>query len=257
MNANQTVTTQHTLVYLSTAACAERNAANKSEIDAGLSLPVAPNADMQRKEAQQATYAKQQMQLGSDKRAFWKLLDPTLDTDKEHVVIEGGHVYLNTVHSQGYSHYSPRSLKGWKLIFNTMYGNSDQKSWIVVGDRVKLGLNAKQLAKAKEHIDTWKARNAAKAAARNNEVAKQLRYKQFITVPEQNALLQRITGSSFVSEYGTIDFTVQADGQLKYKYDTFTQEQWVAVCDLRDEQNTAMKALKASFTSATTTSAGA
>ncbi len=242
MNAN------HTQVSKSSAECAAHNLQCAAEIELGLSLPWEPTQAILDAEAREAKQKAAGLKVAADKLAVLRMIDPAVTEATQNKVC-GVNARIERVESRG-SRWSSGNHAGWRLVLGSLFGKVGvDKQLLVIGDGTTLGLNDKQLAKAKAHIASLQAHDKRVEDMQGRELAKCLRYKALYA--SDKALIGAICQTSYVSEYGQMDFAVNADGSITYKYETFTVPQWREIVALRDAQAAAMKALKESFKPAT------
>lgn len=158
----------------------------------------------------------------------------------------------------GSSRWSRGYVSGYWLIIGSRYsyGRQDNKKRVKIGDGKVLGINAKQLAKAKVALAEVKAVEDRKNAMRNAKESDEERTKAFIAAnPEFCKLVGRSYYCSGETYYGhggrpntyTTAFIYTVEGRVKIGCETFTVAQWTEIYNLRNSQAVAMKSLKDSF----------
>jgi len=244
---------QFTVVSESSKACTAHNEANKAMIDMGLEFPWKPSDRIITQELNEAK--------ANEARALRAKQESIVATEVSAVNPTNVPVRVESVYS-GSSNWSSGHHSGWKMIIGSGYGSDANKTWMAIGEGTRLCITAKQLEKAKAKIAQVAAVNAAEAARRNAKQTVEQRTAAFINAnPAFCALVGHTSfnsgetvswGSGRNTRYSyQTAFLVNEDGSVKIGGETFTVAQWTEIYNLRAAQAEAMKALKASFATAT------
>lgn len=250
-------------VNQSTAECAAHNAGQAEAIALGLVEAWKPSAARLAQEAKEAAEAAVRLKRFAAKvgilKAIWDALpeavracylDPTTPEGQPPKSWTGD-AFLKTTNPRWDSvtlEAYRRSVGSWKnefAYYRVVVGGYGDKSILKLNK--DLSATRDQLAKVAAKVAEHHARRLCKNEAQNAKVRAEKRYRDFVGKPEGKALVGRIAGTTYVSDYGTSGFAVCPDGRLTYNGETFAAEQWAAVCDLRDKHAAELKALKASF----------
>lgn len=224
----------------SSAECAAHNERNKVEIELGLIEAIEPSEQILAAEAKAREQEKAGLKIAQDTLTVFRMLDPNFKEGQRE--IQGVEVSIEMTYTGG-SSYSRGYHTGWKMFIGGRY--DDNKKWMVIGDGKELGLNTKQLAKAKDHLETVKSVTLARETRNKENNAAYLRREAWLKIEENQKLAQVILNTTYVSTSDKI--AVNADGTITVQYDTFTFAQWELVAVLKLEQRAAMDALKATF----------
>jgi hypothetical protein len=221
---------------------AEYNANNKEAIELGLIEAWEVSAAVLEQEKKAAKEQAEAEELAVKKTAVLARLG-----SRDGKTVSGVEVEIAPLMTGGDSWRSGYQT-GWKLWIGRRY--SDNKKWAKIGDGVKLFITDAQvrtvLTKVAE-VGTIQNARTERENKQNNDLA---RYQAFVATPEGLDLVKGLTNSNYVSDYGTSNLTVNANGTLTYNYETFTVAQWQEIVALRRAQAVAMKALKETFAAA-------
>lgn len=236
-------------VQKSSAECAAHNLNIKAEIDLGLSEAWEPSEQILAAEAAEAARKAAGFKLAADKLEVLKRLDPNTDGNR----VMGVSVYINAIYT-GASNWSSGRHTGWKLEFNNTW--SDDYTWLKIGDGVTLGINAKQLEKAKAKLDAIVVANRVKSIKASQKLSEQARTEAFI---KNNPRFCELAGHNYHNSGETLyygspkrahyqtAFLVTEDESVRIGSETYSVAQWLEIFELREAQRRAMNALKASF----------
>lgn len=227
-------------VHKSSKACKEHNDSHREYIDAGLEEALEPNDNILRNEKREEELAA----LRLKKLEILKSIDANSDGRNVHgIPVE----FVETYSVE--STWPVGRHSGWKLIIGESYRKISEgfTAKITVGDGIALILSFAQKQKINNAIAKISEAYRLQAEKQDGEQQTKMRYAMVFGNAEFKQLIGRITGYSYVSEYGTTSFQVEADGRWMYKGERFSIEQWIKIIDLRDKQHEEMKALKATF----------
>ena len=240
----------------SSADCAARNLAVKSEIYLGLSEPWEPSDNILKQEAKVEAERKAGVQLFQgvlgmfqaiyaalpvNVREIYKEPKTAADIEKEYcgyrmnvaAKIDGfihDNVNIESVTSGGYSSHH----QYWKLVV----GGYGDKKWCKLGEQFTI--SEKQLKKAVECIVERFNMNVADAGRRVEQDQASKRRAAFVAAEPD------FCRTFDLSTYSD-KFHVAVDGKVTIGWETFTVDQWRQIAILRNAQKAAMSALKESF----------
>jgi hypothetical protein len=242
---------QFTVVSESSKACAAHNEANKAMIDMGLEFPWKPSDHIILQEQNEAK-ANEAIALRAKQEAI--VAAEVSSVNPTNVPVRIKSVYSNS------SSWSRGRHSGWKMIIGSGYGSDANKTWMAIGEGTRLCITAKQLEKAKAKIAQVASVNAVVEARNNAKQTAEQRTKAFIAANPEFVNLTGFTsfcsGESYYSRWDKrthfpTAMLVTEDGSVKIGGETFTVAQWTEIYNLRAAQGAALKALKASFATAT------
>jgi hypothetical protein len=242
-------------VQKSSAECAERNLTVQAEIDLGLSEAWEPSDSILAQEAE----AKKREEAGFKLAASKK--EVLISVGCNNHVADGSRygsagdvkVEIDEVRTSG-GRFSMGYISGWRLYIGDRYG-SEKGSWVGIGDGATLGINTKQLEKAKakiaeeqSRINTKKAERAVKQNAEQRTAAFIAANLEFCKMAGHSSFNDGVTiyGHDRRAYYQTA-FIFNEDGTVKIGGETLTVAQWTEIFNLRASQAAAMKSLKESF----------
>lgn len=236
-------------VSKSTADCAAYNKLNADAIAVGILEAVEPDERTLQQEQREEAQRKAGLQIAASKLAVLQMLDPNVTKEGDSVC--GVSVRIEEVRS-GYS-YSSGNSKGWKLHIGGRWSNN--KRWMAIGDGATLGLNTKQLAKAKTILAEVKSLEDKRNAASQAVTSDKMRTEAFVKLnPDFCKLVGEsyfCSGESYKVPGGGVRYTkafiALPDGKVKIGYEVFTVAQWTEIKNLEAAQTAALKQLKASF----------
>jgi len=234
--------------------CAAHNLTIQAEIDLGLSEAWEPSELVLQGEAKELARIEACAKRDADMLSVLKQLDPNTNGD----YVFGIRAKIEAVYT-GSSKWSSGSHTGWRLVFGSSYTSSENPK-VTIGEGRAISINDKQLARAKAKLEELLSLKRIADAKQSSAQSAQARTTAFIAA--NGAFCEAAGHSSYNSGetlyYGSpkrahyqTAFIVLADGSVKIGHETYTIAQWREIFGLRAAQAAAMKALKASFATAT------
>jgi hypothetical protein len=216
-------------VNRSTKSCQEYNAANTEAIGLGLLEAHEPNEAFLAAEKKAEEYRKREFEIAKTKEEILKKLDPASDGKN----------------CLGVSVEISKNDSGWRMYIGPRWG-SHRGTWVHIGDKGQLGIDVKQLEKAKAKLAEQAELKKQREEHDNQRHEVQKRYEAAYKDPELNALMLSISRATWLPTF-TGDLSILPDGRISYRGETFTVDQWKQIVALREQHCAAIAALKATF----------
>jgi hypothetical protein len=242
-------------VNKSSTECDAHNLRVKAEIDLGLSEAWEPTEQILAQEAAAKKHQEEGFKLAASKKEVLLAVGCVGVADGARYGAAGDvKVEIDEVRTGG-GRYSLGYVSGWRLYVGSRYG-SNKGSWLTVGDGATLGINTKQVEKARVKIAAEQACLDAKKAAQLATQSAAQRTADFIAANPE--FCKRAGQSSFNdgepyyanwdkrTHYPTA-FIALPDGRVQIGSEKFTVAQWEELFALKAAFVSNQNALKASF----------